>query len=570
VGLLLILIASCGCLSTKRATWRLPDVAVPQSTAVASPSGLIAAASSSYESAYAAAVQRENLSDPTCVDFYFQAAVLAWPEVEGQLIQRGVAQGRPVDIYRSALTRLVYAGQHFSRLDVKRGLQVRSSTGCCTVPVNLHGFTWRPEEVDRLVPVGSYSTDDLNHFYRSPGIGVATVGVHMRRPGELYRRRQQNFSVTALLRPASHDGLPGTFALELFDSLRISGITVGGRQVPLERDLSAPIALVLSEADRDYLAGFLQPGATTGNEGLLMIEPYQRGKIPVVFVHGLLSDPLTWVNLVNEVRAQPALMGRYQIWGFEYATGEPFLTSAAKFRQQLKAARQQLDPTCSDPALSRMVLVGHSMGGLIAKLQVTESGNDIWNAISCRPFESIVTTPETRILLAESVFFEASPNVSRVVFIGTPHQGSPWANRPIGRWGSNLVEEPTSLETDHAQLIRDNPSAFSREYTRGVPTSIDLLKPQSPLLQSINRLPRARHVQLHSIIGSRRWMIGAGDSDEVVPVDSARLGSVVSERMVDAKHTELHKNVDGISELICILRQHLQAFDHTVLPTFVD
>lgn len=557
--LLLLLLSSIGCLSTKRATWQLPDVAVPQIPPGPS-SGLVPGACANYESAYAAAVQQENLGAPACIDYYFQSATLAWPEVERQLIEQGRVLGRPADVYRSSLTRLVYAGQHFHRLDPKRGLQVYTPAGCRTVPVNMHGFAWQPEDVDLLVPVGQYETEDLTKFYRNSGLGVAAVGVHMRRPGERYRRPQQNFAATVVLRPTAD--APCSFALELFDPLRISAITVGGKQVPLKRDLSAPIAMVLSAADRDYLTGFLQPGTTTANEGLVMIEPYQAGKIPVVFVHGLLSDPLTWVNVVNEIRVQPELLERYQIWGFEYATGEPFLTSAAKFRRQLKEARQQFDPTWSAPALSRMVLVGHSMGGLIAKLQMTESGEDVWNAISSRPFESIVTTPETRLSLADSVFFEPSPSVSRVVFIGTPHQGSPWANRPVGRLGSNLVDEPTSLETGHAQLIRDNPSAFSREFTERVPTSIDLLEPQSPLLQAINRLPRASHVQLHSIIGSRRWMIGAGDSDEVVPVDSARLPGVVSERVVDAKHTELHKHTAGISELICILKRHLHEFDH--------
>ena len=142
-----------------------------------------------------------------------------------------------------------------------------------------------------------------------------------------------------------------------------------------------------------------------------MFEPYQPGKIPLVFVHGLLSDPFTWANLANEIRARPDVLQRYQLWAYEYATGEPFLKSAAVLRRQLHEVQLQMDPSGSDAALSGVVLIGHSMGGLVSKLQVTYSGNQLWESVSCLPFESIVTTPATRMDLAESFFFDPSPIV---------------------------------------------------------------------------------------------------------------------------------------------------------------
>ncbi|MFT5299896.1 MAG: triacylglycerol esterase/lipase EstA (alpha/beta hydrolase family) [Mariniblastus sp.] len=136
-----------------------------------------------------------------------------------------------------------------------------------------------------------------------------------------------------------------------------------------------------------------------------MIKPYQPGKIPIMFVHGLLSDPFTWINMANDLTEHPEILERYQLWGFEYATGEPFLKSAAIFRRQLQEAHMQLDPTKSNPAMSQMVLVGHSMGGLVSKLLITESGTQLWDAVSCRPLESIGATPELRGNLADLFFF---------------------------------------------------------------------------------------------------------------------------------------------------------------------
>ncbi len=383
--------------------------------------------------------------------------------------------------------------------------------------------------------------------------------VHCRRPGQLLSQPEQAFAATVLLRSVSQGPLaPTQFKLDLFDPLRVSSTEVAGRQVPLERDITAPFAYRQSQDDRGYLEGFLQPGASKENLGLFMIEPYQPGKIPVVFVHGLLSDPFTWANIANELRADPELLKRYQIWGFEYATGEAFLSSAAQLRAQLHQVRNELDPGRSDPALSQMVLVGHSMGGLIAKLQIQYSGTELWNAVSNCPFENIVTNSKTRMSLAESFFFEPAPAVSRVVFIGTPHLGSPWARRPIGLIGSRLVEEPPSFQDEHSQLVRDNPEAFSREFTRRVPTSIDLLKPNSPLLAAINDLPLDQQVPIHTIFGSGYFMLAAGNSDSVVPVTSARIADAVTERSIHAKHTKIHQEPQGISELLCILKAHLR------------
>lgn len=549
------LVLLIGCQAFKRARWDAPLVVSQRIPLLDGCED-----DSTAELAYEQALELEDLDDPACVDSYYTAATLAWPEVERQLALRGFADGRVADIYRSSLAKLITAGQRYRRLDPKSGLQIQTRHGCFTVPVQHRGFVWQPHDFDYLIPVGDYATRAVNHFYSCQGLGVATVAIHCRRPHETFQRTQGTFAATAVLRPKTEMG-PAGFVLELIDALRHDRIPLAGRQVALDRDISAPLVYVLSQADQDYLARFIQPGLTSDNNGLFMVEPYQPGKIPIVFVHGLLSDPLTWANLANEILAQPDLQSRYQIWAFDYSTGEPFLESAALLRRQLRQLRAQIDPGYQDPALSQAVLVGHSMGGLVAKLQVTCSGNQVWQGASNRRFDSVTMAPEFRTVLADAFFFSPSPQVSRVVFIGTPHRGSPWARRTIGRIGSALVEEPRANESRHERLVRDNPNAFSEEFTRRIPTSIDLLRSDSPLLQAIERLPVAANMRLHSIIGSYRPMIGAGDSDGVVPVDSAQLAGVESERFVTANHGSLNKNQETIDELLRILRQHLASLN---------
>src|SRR5690606_18492603 len=149
--------------------------------------------------------------------------------------------------------------------------------------------------------------------------------------------------------------------LELYNPLEKSVCQVHDLQVEVTRDISAPFEYQLRHTPDHRLVAFIDPGAPEDNAGLRFVEPYQPGKIPIVFVHGLLSDPSTWFDMANDLRDQPWFHERYQIWAFRYASGEPFITSALELRTQLQDAVNTLDPEGQDPALRRMVLVGHSM-----------------------------------------------------------------------------------------------------------------------------------------------------------------------------------------------------------------
>ncbi len=514
------------------------------------------------ESAFKQAIELEEKCDAMCVDYFFQAATQAWPDVERQVLASGSATGRAAEIYQNSLCKLIQNGQLYCRFNPSRGLVLETAAGQINIPISYRGFLWRPDDFDKLLTVDNpTSTKELNNWYRCDGLGVATVAIHNRGKCEPFRREQQAFAATVVLQPVIRDqGTNSEFEFVFADPARVDALNIGTARVAIRRDPTAPIAYRTSQKDRAYLKDFIHPGATTENLGLFLLEPYQPGKIPVLLVHGLLSDPLTWRNVANELRACPDLMARYQIWGFEYATGEPFLKSAAFLRRQLREVREHLDPTGCDPALSQIVLVGHSMGGLVSKLLVTHSGSELWKSVSCRPMEELSMNRETYDSLAESFYFEPSPSVARVVFMATPHRGSPCARRPIGKLGSKLVEEPVLQDEMHHQLIKDNPDVFSKEFTKRIPTSIDLLRTDSPLLQCIDRLPIDERVQLHTILGSGYWMLGGGNSDSVVPVASARHPAAVSEKSVHTKHTHVNEDPEAIEELFCILRQHLEKF----------
>lgn len=506
------------------------------------------------ESLFAAAIGCEANRQEQCVDLYFQAAASAWWLSQSQIMLRGKMCGRAEQIYQISLSKLISTGQQFGRLNPKTGLNVYVNGGWQWIPVQHSGFVWNAADFDNLIPMSSGGSKELKRAYRCEGLGVSAIVHRCGKDGESFRKRKQTFCATAILHPVGiGSGVPGQFVLELLDPLRIKSVDVAGRQVAIVRDISAAIVYVMKNKTTNPFKAFLHPGATTADSKLFMLEPFQPGKIPLVFVHGLLSDPYVWANMANEMFARPDLLERYQIWGFEYATGEPFLSSAADMRDELWRAEAVFG---TDPAFSQMVLVGHSMGGLISKLQITHSGDQLWQAVSRCDIPSIATTDSTRRSLERAFYFGPSNNVAKVIYMGTPHRGSPWARRAIGRIGAKLVEETSSMEAQHQSLISSNPGNFSREFMRRIPTSVDLLRSDSQLLMAMDQLYVANHVQEHSIIGLHRRLLGSGPSDGVVPVSSALRQGVQSQTLIRARHVDIPDKQEAVEELVRILRQH--------------
>jgi hypothetical protein len=196
------------------------------------------------------------------------------------------------------------------------------------------------------------------------------------------------------------------------------------------------------------------------------------------------------------------------------------------------------------------------MGGLVSKLQVASSQNRLWESVARQPLESLVLEDATRAQFADVFYFEPNPVAQRVVFIGTPHRGSVYADRLVGRIGSELVRFGKSQDEAYKRVLCQNPCAFLPWVQRRFPTSIDLLEPGNPLLVAIGEVPVAPNVHLHSIIGTGRPMLLGGPADGVVPVRSAQLAGVDSELYVPATHTHLHHDPATIAELLRIFEIH--------------
>ena len=149
-----------------------------------------------------------------------------------------------------------------------------------------------------------------------------------------------------------------------------------------------------AKADADF-AGLFRFEPT----GLSLLRPYSRGRIPVVLIHGLWSNPWSWARMIEDLEADAALRNRYQLWTYGYSTGDPLPYTAGLLRRDLDEVRRRFDPDCSDAAWDRMVLVGHSMGGLLTKMMVQDSRTRLWRLISDRPPEDLAGEPDHQFKL---------------------------------------------------------------------------------------------------------------------------------------------------------------------------
>lgn len=436
------------------------------------------------------------------------------------------------------------------------------------VQIRRDGVVWAPEAFDEFKVAGDYAVFGLN-AQRTDGLGVPLFAVRKRSWRDPDRQKGpnrflppfQSYPATAFVRwlPADGPGRPPAL-LELHDPLRYDAVAVGDRSAPLAADRTAPLVyyFTMSDLDKFTQLGFLDPQREAHKTGLILTHPYEPGKIPVVLVHGLWSSSKTWLPAINELQADPILRERYQFWTFLYPTGDPFIRSAAVLRRSLAELRQTVDPDHADPAFDQMVLVGHSMGGLLTKTMIQQSGDALWRVISDRPFAELKAPPELRAQFEEVFFFEPALSVRRAVFIAVPHRGSMLGNQWLGRIGDCIIRRPNILLEAHKSVLTQNDEGFfTRAFKEGLPSSVRLLRYHSPVVLAVDKLPYAPNVPLHSIIAQ----VAAGpvqmSTDGVVPYDSSHLENAVSEKIVTDGHTCL-ANPDVIAEIHRILLLHLE------------
>ncbi len=555
------------------------------------------------ELAYLAASKLKNSDPPAAVDLFARSGLHAYQYLFDSRSHDPLNPYDPqfreaCDFYNGSQEAILRIVSTEKKIQPGKTYTIRTGSRDWTLRVEIQGDRWKNEDFDHFEFVSDYNLTGLRNHYRTFGMGVPLIAVRKsyegQSPDARYYPIDLSFPVTALFRPnvekvgaenigagktdANQDGPNQCDAvLEIYDPLAITDIAINQFRVPLESDLSVPLAHFLSKPQLEQLAtaGLLKPDVLLKKidpareapiMGLYMFEPYQPGKIPVLMVHGLWSSPITWVEMFNDLRNDPQIRDKYQFWFYLYPTGQPFWFSASMLRQDLVEARGRIDPNHGDAALDQMVLIGHSMGGLVSRLQTLNSGEDFWHLVSDEPFSKVDAEPTVKKQLARTFFFRPSPSIRRVITIGTPHRGSQFSN-DVTRWlTSKLISLPGWMNLGKEDFIAQNKSVFRDTRFFNIETSIDSLSPGSPFFTKMVEGQRAPWVKYHNVLGlvPKQGLFGkmAAGTDGVVSKESAHMDDVESELIVEADHTTVHAHPQTVQEIRRILFVHMDELRH--------
>ncbi len=400
-------------------------------------------------------------------------------------------------------------------------------------PVNL-------SQITRFYAADEFIVHGLSTRNRDSGLGAPLIAV-AENIGQFKEERRAPATVFLRVSGDVRDWSAGQLSatLELYPTFKTTTINVNGQSVPLQTDTTAPIAQGLNNSPIWDLgsAQFFSPQQNI-KTGIRLMQPYATGRIPVVFVHGTASSPVWWAEMWNTLRADPVIRERYQFWMFNYASGRPITYSAGVLRDDLMNMVNTLDPDGKDTALRRMVIIGHSQGGLLAKLTATDTGDKLWRLVSKTNIDELKIDVPTRELLRSNFFFKPLPCVARVIFIATPHRGSYQNTKFVQKVLNYFMEFPSDLLDASARLLKlKNTIKLPASVRNGVPSSLNGMATDNPFMLTLADIPVASGIKANSIIAINSDAQPPEGEDGVVKYTSAHVDYAESEFIVRSGHS---------------------------------
>jgi triacylglycerol esterase/lipase EstA (alpha/beta hydrolase family) len=416
-----------------------------------------------------------------------------------------------------------------------------------------------------IIPAANLRFKGLRDIYTRDGFGSDFVVVTPPRTlaDEIAWRDPEYSAMTGALEfeGTTLEEILATSKVQLLtkDPYREDTLSIQGHAVPLSANFTAAYGVWIARS------GFAAQSIRSllGREGgiktprVLLMQPYDPNRLIVVMLHGLASSPEAWINVSNEVMGDEDLRRSYQVWNVYYPTNKPVAVNLAEIRKALDATLQHFDPGGTARASHDMVLVGHSMGGLISRLLISSSGDSLWKSIPVRGNLSPTEQARLHERLGPYLQFTPMPQVTRVIFLASPHRGTPLAQHRIARWMSNLIKTPAVLLaelTSVSDVIGRDGETDS--LVARVPNSIDNLSDQDPFILAAGDLPISAQDRYNTIVGvykAKGPLIASNDG--VVPYTSAHLDGAESELAIPSWHS-VQQTPAAILEIRRILREH--------------
>jgi pimeloyl-ACP methyl ester carboxylesterase len=428
---------------------------------------------------------------------------------------------------------------------------------------------WSPKLFKKYLIAFDYLPENFLVHSFNTGIGVPLIGIKNEKSKyrndkelTLLNRSYPFIFVLKFQRTNFKNGAIQAIPL-LFDAHKNEFFILKEKKVPLYKDYSVLLGKSLEKRnDIQGIKYMFDPGKMGDLQELYLIAPYDPNKIPVVLVHGLMSEPRTWVNALNVFFGNRTIRSNYQFLFYSYPTGLPAIISAAKFRKYLIEFRNKYDPDGNNSKMNSMVLIGHSMGGLLTRLAVQDSnGHYLVNKFLGEDIEKTKLTESQKRLLESFLIFNELPFVRRVILIAVPHRGAEMATYFYSKIGSYFTSLPASLTQESLNILNGvDKSKMSKDFIElGIPTGIDDLSPDRGMKKYTVDLPYGKNVVLYSILGDKNDAGKIGGSDGVVAYESAHIDNVEREVIIKSGHDEIEKP-ECIKEMTKILLENLDEY----------
>ncbi len=430
----------------------------------------------------------------------------------------------------------------------------------------------------QLVAASSVSFAGLRSSYRRDGFGAELVAM-MEAPAlaqavEVEEREQDlpvysempAINVTAVL------NFSGNTLEEILASRDVqlqayspdqSSIQIRGQEVPLAANFTAAYGLWLAQSGfaTESLRTLFGRGEGIREPHIYLMQPYDPNKRIIFMLHGLASSPEAWVNLANEIMGDEEMREHYQVWSVYYPTNAPIALNRYTISKAFNGTLRHFDPNGTAPASHDMVFIGHSMGGVIARLMLSDSGEVLWNNLRERYNLQGERLARVEAKLGPVLHFTPQPNVERAIFLASPHKGTDAAGNRLGRLIGRLVRLPLTILGafgDAFMALQDPDDNDGKKPKEPVVTnSIENLKASDPFIKASSALPIVPGLKYHSIIAKRKAEVPTPESDDgLVPYWSAHLDGALSEKVIVSGHS-VQETPEAVLEVRRILRQDL-------------
>lgn len=397
---------------------------------------------------------------------------------------------------------------------------------------------------------GKYIVDPLNHAYKNG----RNPNIHPPR----------YLSVTMTAEPARQSNVEDIlndphFTLNIYDPYGLDQLKVGGKVYPLAANYSAPYGLWLAENNLGAAAylSLIDRDNTITMPHLFMLEPYNPNKKIIVLVHGLASSPEAWIALTNDIMGDNVLREHYQVWQVFYSTNMPILESRFQVNAIIQQAFNSLDQ--STASAKDAVLIGHSMGGIISRLLVSQA--DLTQPALSQLKNSQISRFKNEPLFKARLQIKPVPQFNRAIFLAAPHRGTDYADRWFTRAARKVIKLPGAFLGAFAESLSDkdiNIKHFVKDLGHGlIQNGPSDLSHNSPFTKLTSPVMPVKGIKFHSIMGN---VTESKDptvmSDGIVPYQSAHLKGAQSEIIIKGGHS-IQETPEAVLELRRILRLHL-------------